>query len=58
MFNAFDKHGTLRAIFLAMKYVRNKAFLKDHFEEIFLFLEKHPQKIDSRDQLIAYLITP
>ena len=53
---AFDKYGTLRATFLAMKYVRNKEFLKAHFEEIFLFLEKHPHKIDLRDQLIAYLL--
>ena len=56
LISAFDKYGTLRATFLAMKYVRNKKFLKAHFEEIFLFLEKHPQKIDLRDQLIAYLL--
>jgi hypothetical protein len=56
MIGAFDKYGTLRATFLAMKYVRNKTFLIDHFEEIFLFLEKHPQKLDLRDQLIAYLL--
>ena len=33
-----------------------KKVLKAHFEEIFLFLEKHPHKIDLRDQLIAYLL--
>ena len=53
---AFDKYGVLRATFLAMKHVRNKDFLKQHFEDIFLFLEKHPQRIDLRDQLIAYLL--
>ena len=53
---AFDKYGVLRATFLAMKHVRNKTFLKQHFEDIFLFLEKHPQRIDLRDQLIAYLL--
>jgi hypothetical protein len=53
---AFDKYGVLRATFLAMKHVRNKEFLKQHFEDIFLFLEKHPQRIDLRDQLIAYLL--
>ncbi len=53
---AFDKYGTLRATFMAMKYVRNKDFLRQHFEEIFQFLEKHPQKIELRDQLIAYLL--
>lgn len=56
LIEAFDKYGTLRASFLAMKNVRNKTFLKHHFEDIFLFLEKHPHKIELRDQLIAYLL--
>ena len=56
LIDAFDKYGILRATFLAMKHVRNKAFLKEHFEDIFLFLEKHPHKIELRDQLIAYLL--
>ena len=51
-----DKFGTLKAALLAMRYVRNKLFLKQHFEEIFLFLQKHPDKIDLRDQLIAYVL--
>ena len=51
-----DKFGVLKAALLAMRYVRKKEFLKQHFEDIFLFLQKHPEKTDLRDQLIAYLL--
>ncbi len=54
--DSLDKFGILKAALLAMRYVRNKEFLKQHFEEIFLFLQQHPEKIDLRDQLIAYLL--
>ena len=54
--DSLDKYGTLRASLLAMKNVRNKRFLKKHFEEIFVFLQKHPDKTDLRDQLITYLL--
>jgi Putative transposase, YhgA-like len=53
---SLDKFGTLKASLLAMKNVRNKKFLKRHFEEIFLFLQQHPDRTDLRDQLIAYLL--
>jgi Putative transposase, YhgA-like len=53
---SLDKFGTLRASLVAMKNVRNKKFLKRHFEEIFLFLQQHPERTDLRDQLIAYLL--
>ena len=53
---SLDEFGTLKASLLAMKYVRNKAFLKKHFKEIFLFLQRHPEKIDLRDQLITYVL--
>jgi hypothetical protein len=53
---SLNKFGTLKAALLAMKNVRNKEFLKLHFEEIFLFLQQHPDKTDLRDQLIAYLL--
>ena len=53
---SLDEFGTLKASLLAMKNVRNKKFLKRHFEEIFLFLQQHPEKTDLRDQLIAYLL--
>jgi Putative transposase, YhgA-like len=53
---SLDKFGTLRAALVAMKNVRNKKFLKRHFEEIFLFLQQHPERTDLRDQLIAYLL--
>jgi Putative transposase, YhgA-like len=53
---SLDEFGTLKAALVAMKNVRNKKFLKQHFEEIFLFLQQHPDKTDLRDQLIAYLL--
>jgi hypothetical protein len=53
---SLDEFGTLKAALVAMKNVRNKNFLKRHFEEIFLFLQQHPEKTDLRDQLIAYLL--
>ena len=53
---SLDKFGTLKAAFLAMKHVKNKRFLKQHFEKIFLFLQEHPDKTTLRDQLIAYLL--
>jgi F0F1-type ATP synthase membrane subunit b/b' len=53
---SLDEFGTLKASLMAMKNVRNKKFLKRHFEEIFLFLQQHPDKTDLRDQLIAYLL--
>jgi Putative transposase, YhgA-like/High-temperature-induced dauer-formation protein len=53
---SLDEFGTLKATLLAMKNVRNKRFLKRHFEEIFLFLQQHPEKTDLRDQLITYLL--
>ena len=53
---SLDEFGTLKAALLAMKYVRNKGFLKKHFKEIFLFLQRHPEKIDLRDQLITYVL--
>ena len=39
-----------------MKHVRNKRFLTKHFEDIFVFLQKHPDKTDLQSQLIAYLL--
>jgi hypothetical protein len=54
--DSLDKFGILKASFLAMKNVRNKKFLKQHFEDIFVFLQQHPDKTDLRDQLIAYLL--
>jgi hypothetical protein len=54
--DSLDKYGTLKASLLAMKNVRNKRFLKKHFENIFVFLQKHPDKTDLRDQLITYLM--
>jgi Putative transposase, YhgA-like len=54
--DSLDKFGTLKAALLAMRYVRKKEFLKTHFEEIFLFLQEHPEKTDLRDQLIAYVL--
>ena len=53
---SLDKYGTLKASLLAMKNVRNKRFLKKHIEDIFVFLQKHPDKTDLRDQLITYLL--
>jgi hypothetical protein len=53
---SLDEFGTLKASLMAMKYVRNKTFLKEHFDEIFLFLQQHPEKIDLRDQLVTYLL--
>ena len=56
LMNSLDKYGLLKATLLAMKNVRNKEFLKLHFEEIFLFLHEHPEKIDLRTKLVAYII--
>ena len=53
---SLDEYGLLKATLLAMKNVRNKAFLKLHFEEIFLFLQRHPDKTPLRDRLIVYLL--
>jgi hypothetical protein len=53
---SLDEFGILKASLVAMKNVRNKKFLKRHFEEIFLFLQQHPERTDLRDQLIAYLL--
>jgi hypothetical protein len=53
---SLNEFGTLKASLLAMRYVKNKQFLKKHFTEIFLFLQQHPEKIDLRDQLITYLL--
>ena len=53
---SLDEFGTLKAALLAMKHVRNKRFLKKHFNEIFLFLQRHPEKIDLRDQFITYVL--
>jgi Putative transposase, YhgA-like len=53
---SLDEFGTLKAALLAMKHVRNKRFLKKHFKEIFLFLQRHPEKVDLRDQLITYVL--
>ena len=54
--DSLDEYGTLKATFLAMRNIRNKQFLKQHFEDIFLFLQKHPEKTDLREQLITYLL--
>ena len=54
--DSLNQYGILKASLLAMKHVRNKQFLKQHFEKIFLFLQEHPEKIDLRDQLIAYIL--
>ena len=56
LMESLDKFGVLKATLLAMKNVRNKQFLIHHFEDIFLFLQKHPHEITLRDQLIAYLL--
>ena len=39
MMALLDKYGILKAALLAMRYVKNKKFLKQHFEDIFLFLQ-------------------
>jgi hypothetical protein len=41
---------------LAMKHAHNKRFLKQYFPEIFVFLERHPEKTALRNQLLTYLI--
>ncbi len=53
---SLDEYGTLKASLLTMKHVRSKRFLKKHFNEIFLFLQRHPEKTDLRDQLITYVL--
>jgi hypothetical protein len=55
--DAFDKYGELRAGMLAMKYVKNKKFLLEHFEEIFVFLERHPNRDALRSQMVVYLLS-
>jgi Putative transposase, YhgA-like len=54
--DSLDEYGTLKASLMAMKNVRNKRFLKTHFEKIFVFLQRYPEKTDLRDQLITYLL--
>ena len=56
--DSLNKYGTLKASLLAMRNVRNKRFLKKHFEEIFVFLQKHPEKTDLQSQLATYLLAP
>ena len=56
--DSLNKYGTLKATLLAMRNVRNKRFLKKHFEEIFVFLHKHPEKTDLKSQLATYLLDP
>ena len=53
---SLNKYGVLKATLLAMKNVRNKEFLKSHFEDIFVFLQEHPDKVDLRKQLVAYIV--
>jgi hypothetical protein len=57
MIDAFEKYGELRAGMLAMRHVHNKKFLMAHFEEIFVFLEQHPDRVNMRNQMIAYLLS-
>ncbi len=54
--NEFERYGEMRAGLLAMKHARNKVFLLENFEEIFVFLERHPHKSALRNQLVTYLI--
>ena len=56
--DSLNKYGTLKATLLAMRNVRNKRFLKKHFEEIFVFLHGHPEKTDLKSQLATYLLAP
>ena len=58
MIDSLNKYGTLKATLLAMRNVRNKRFLKKHFEEIFVFLQKYPEKTDLQSQLATYLLAP
>jgi hypothetical protein len=53
---AFEKHGELRAGMIAMKEVRNKRFLLENFEDIFVFLQRHPNKTALRNQLVTYVL--
>jgi hypothetical protein len=55
--DAFDKYGELRAGMMAMKHVKNKKFLLEHFEEIFVFLERHPEREALRSQMVVYLLS-
>ncbi len=57
MMDAFEKYGELRAGLLAMQHVYNKKYLIKHFEEIFVFLEQHPERVNMRNQMIAYLLS-
>jgi hypothetical protein len=50
---AFEKYGELRAGILAMKHVKNKKFLLAHFEEMFVFLERHPDREALRSQMVV-----
>jgi hypothetical protein len=52
----FERYGEMRAGLMAMKYAKNKFFLIPHFEKIFVFLERHPEKKALRNQLVTYLI--
>ena len=58
MIDSLNKYGSLKATLLAMRNVRNKRFLKKHFEEIFVFLQKYPEKTDLQSQLATYLLAP
>jgi hypothetical protein len=53
---AFEKYGELRAGMIAMKEVRNKRFLLENFEDIFVFLQRHPDKTALRNQLVTYVL--
>jgi Putative transposase, YhgA-like len=53
---SLEQYGTLRAGLLAMKHAHNKRFLKTYFAEIFVFLERDPEKTALRNQLLTYLI--
>jgi hypothetical protein len=57
MMDAFEKYGELRAGMLAMKYAKNKKFLFQHFEELFVFLERHPNREALRSQMVVYLLS-
>jgi hypothetical protein len=54
--DAFEKYGELRAGLIAMKEVRNKQFLLENFEDIFVFLQRHPDKTALRNQLVTYVL--
>jgi hypothetical protein len=57
MLDAFEKYGELKAGLLAMRHVHNKKYLIEHFKEIFVFLEQHPDRVNMRNQMITYLLS-